>query len=196
MFDAQRSQLSRAADYNSTFGERYPGSILTLTDNFIHGVWLLGNDYQGSGFYGAYPPAYLKRISTLFQEPGMRVLHLFSGSLPKSRLYTRFDLIYKADIKGNAEELSRFFKPKSFDVIYADTPYSKAAAARYGTPLPHRRLVLEECARILVRGGFVVWLDTVWPMISKTKLQLVGTIAILRSSNHVVRAVFLFRKPL
>ena len=196
MFDPKYTLVARMMGYNAGFGSRYPGSTLYLSNGFLHGVWILGNNYKGSGFYGSYPPQYLARISTLFPDTPERLLHLFSGSLPKSKVYIRLDLVQKADLQGHAEELSKHFKPSSLDVICADPPYSKQAAARYGTPLPNRRMVLEQCAKVLRPGGFVVWLDTVWPMIAKVKLKLVGTIPILRSSNHVVRCVFMFQKPL
>lgn len=196
MFHPPSRLTYRAFHYNCTFGPKYPGSALSGTDRFIYGTWFLGNAYKGSGFFGAYPPEYLKRVAALFPDTPEQVLHLFSGSLPKSNRYVRFDIKQKADVQGNAEQLSKHFRSNSFDVIYADPPYSKEAAIRYGTPMPNRKKVLEQCAKVLRPGGFVLWLDTVWPMVAKTKLELVGTISLFRSSNHVVRATFLFRKPL
>lgn len=195
MFDPDYPLLNRMANYNAGYGTKYPGSALRLSNGIIFGVWFLGNNYRGSGFFGAYPPQYLARIGQLFPDTPTQVLHLFSGSLPKDKAYTRFDLVQKAEVQGDAEELTYFLPKSVFDLIYADPPYSKEAAKRYGTIMPNRRLVLEQCSEVLREGGFVVWLDTVWPIIAKTRLRLVGTIALLRSCNHVVRTAFLFQKP-
>lgn len=185
----------RAANYNQEF-RRYPGSALTVSPSgFISGVWLLGNSYKGSGFYGAYPPQYLKRVTALFPD-AKKVMHLFSGSLPRSEEYLCVDLKDSTGRRGvDAHYLSSQFQHKTFDLIYADPPYSKAAAARYGFPMINRRMVLQECAKVLQPGGYVVWLDTVWPMVAKNYLKLVGTIAILRSQNHIVRCCFIMQKP-
>ena len=168
------SPVDRAARYNWEF-RRYPGSMLTVSPSgFISGVWLLGNAYKGSGFFGAYPPQYLKRVSTLFPEAlEWAVMHLFSGSLPASDDYTRVDLRGRPDYVLDAHKLRTMFGRRSFNLIYADPPYSKEAAARYGLPMINRKRVLEQCAAILRPGGFVVWLDTVWPMIAKKHLVLV-----------------------
>ena len=188
----------RVALYNQTFGQRYPGSRLCVSPSeFISGVWILGNAYKGSGFFGSYPPQYLKRVSTLFPEAleWGAVMHLFSGSLPVSDDYTRVDLRGRPDYVLDAHKLRTMFGRRSFNLIYADPPYSKEAAARYGLPMINRKRVLEQCAAILRPGGFVVWLDTVWPMIAKKHLALVGAIGILRSQNHVGRFCFIMEKP-
>lgn len=196
MFNPKCSLMSRMMGYNATFGDKYPGSALFLSNGMLHGTWFLGNNYRGNGFYGSYPPQYLKRWETLFPDTPNKLLHLFSGHLPKSKAYTRFDLVQKADIKGNAEELAKHFDEDELDVIYADPPYSKEAAVKYGVKMPNRHRVMDQCYTVLRPGGFVIWLDTVWPMVAKTKLKLVGAVGIFRSSNHVIRGSMLWQKPL
>ncbi len=188
------SLSSRAMFYNTAFS-RYPGSRLYApSDKSISGVWALGNNYKGSGFYGAYPPEYLKRVMALFPD-ATRVMHLFSGSLPPGN-YTRVDINknFNPDRVTDANHLSWDCPLSRYDLIIADPPYTKADAARYNTPMINRKRVLEECSKVLKPGGFVVWLDTVWPMIAKKHLKLVGTIGILRSQNHRVRFTFIMRK--
>lgn len=183
----------RALKYKVEFA-RYPDSFLQVGKyGFLSGVWMLGNNYKGSGFYGAYPPQYVKRVMALFPD-AKKIMHLFSGSLPPGD-YVRVDSTTRADTIADAHVLSKSFKPQSFDLIMADPPYTKADAARYGTPMIHRKRVLEQCSLILKPGGFVVWLDTVWPMIHKKHLVLVGAIGILRSQNHRVRFAFIMQKP-
>jgi SAM-dependent methyltransferase len=185
----------RAQLYNKTWGVRYPDSRLRVADPLtdkLYGVWFLGNTYRtGKSLYGAYPYGYLPRITTLFPDC-KSVLHLFSGSLLRGP-YVRFDIKNKADVQGDAHELGLYFLPE-FDLIYADPPYHKQAAAIYGTPMPNRAKVMRECYKVLKPGGFVVWLDTVWPIARKDQLKLVGCIPIIRSQNHVLRAAFISQR--
>jgi hypothetical protein len=178
---------------NGTMGRRYPDSHLWVRTRIL-GIWLLGNDYRSrSGYYGSYPPQYLARVTTLFPD-SKKVLHLFSGSLPAGD-YVRFDLNDQADVQGDAHHLQQYFEPAAFDCIYADPPYSKEHAKRYGTPMVNRKKVLNGCSHILQPGGFVIWLDTVWPQVANARLEQVGTINVLRSQNHVVRNIFISQKP-
>lgn len=161
---------------------------------WLSGIWILGNDYRNATtYYGAYPPNYLRRVMAMFPD-AQKVLHLFSGSLPPGP-YTRFDLEGRdADVVGDAHQLSKHFAPASFDLILSDPPYSSEDANHYGTPMIHRNKVLHECVKVLQPGGFIVWLDQVLPMFKKTELLLCGAIGVVRSTNHRVRAVFIFKK--
>jgi SAM-dependent methyltransferase len=185
----------RAELYNASWGKRYPGSCLRVANGTLSGLWQLGNDYRNrTPYYGAYPPRYLARVSTLFPDV-TKVLHLFSGSLPASQGYVRFDLVAEADVKGDAHHLRDYFEPDSFDVIYADPPYNAKAAERYGTPMVNRLKVLNSCFDVLQPGGHLVWLDTRQPQVRKTRLKLVGAIGIWRSQNHDYRGVAILQKP-
>ena len=81
-----------------------------------------------------------------------------------------------------------------FSLILADPPYSEEDAKRYGTPMVNRNTALKEATKILKPGGNLVWLDQVWPMFRKAELRLWGVIGVIRSTNHRVRAVFIFEK--
>lgn len=138
----------------------------------------------------------MKRISSLFPDKN-KILHLFSGSLPPGD-YTRFDIALndqaQYDVKGDAQKLSNYFPPNSFDIIYADPPYSQLDAEKYQCDMPNRFKVVQECYKVLEPGGFLVWLDEVLPMYRKKEFGRVGEIMITRSTNHRVRAVFIFQK--
>src|SRR5262249_17532016 len=158
-------------------------SQLHASTRWLSGTWVLGNDYRGSGYYGAYPPAYLSRIETLF--PDQRdVLHLFAGSLPRAASRHRVTVDLRRvpgvipGVQADAPALP--FLPASFDVCYCDPPYSAADAARYETPLPNRKAVLLELHRVIRPGGFLVWMDTVLPMYRKTMWQWCGAITLWR----------------
>ena len=181
----------RVASYNQSF-PNYPS--MWYDKEWMLGVWNIGNNYEGSGYYGSYPPSYLKRIGALFPDR-KKVLHLFSGSLPPGD-YIRFDRrpIMKPDICGEAADLLTLFEPNSFDIIYADPPYSEADAHCYGTTLINRNRVVADCFKLLELGGFLCWMDQVLPMYSRKEFKRVGEILITRSTNHRVRAVFIFQK--
>lgn len=169
-------------------------------ERWIDGIWVLGNNYQGTGYYGSYPPTYLRRIEALFPD-AKRVLHLFSGSLPRSSRYTRFDYIEDTDIRGDAEILEKYFQKESFDLIIADPPYSDTDAIKYGFPDCEKpkqninvRRVFEGAHYILELGGFLIWLDIRNPMFSKLEWNLCGLFGIVGSTNHRFRVTTVYEK--
>lgn len=179
----------RAELYNKAFPHFPP---LRADDNWIDGMWVLGNNYKSTGFYGAYPPQLLKRMETLFPDKS-RILHLFSGSIPPGP-YTRFDLTQPADKQGDAETLATHFPSASFNLIYADPPYTTHDAEKYGTPLVNKKRVVSQCAAVLQQGGFLVWLDQALPIHAREEFKLCGLIGVVRSTNHRYRIVTIFRK--
>lgn len=177
-----------------------------VSSRWISATWIMGNNYQGSGYYGAYPPSYIKRIYALYPEKGA-ILHLFSGSLKKldishpSARVDRLDINPKcrpeilADIsKAAAYRLVQQRRPFGYDRIFADPPYSKQDAENYGTPLCNKRVVLEQCYKMLKPGGHLIWMDQSVPMYAKKFWHWYGVISIYRSTNHRVRGVMLFQK--
>ena len=186
----------RAERYDEAFPQ-FPGSHLRVDGGKLYGNWMGGQNYQNATrLYGAYPPSYLPRMQALFPDKE-RVLHLFSGSLPPGD-YVRFDLMRDdqrdPDVQGDAHELSQLFSTGKFDLIYADPPYSTEDAKHYGTPMVKRKKVLEQCHDVLEPGGWVVWLDQVWPMFSKKLFTFRGFVSLVRSTNHRVRAAFFFER--
>jgi len=184
----------RAENYNKTF-EGY-SRPLQASDQWLWGVWIIGNNYSDkSRYYGEYPPGYLDRVMSLFPDiEDNEILHLFSGSLSESVKGIRFDINpeLKPDIVGDAEKLSEFlsFSPR---LIIADPPYSEEDTNHYGICMVNRNKVVQECAKVLKPGGFLVWLDQVIPMYRREELELVGTI-VIRSTNHRVKMVFILQK--
>jgi hypothetical protein len=73
--------VDRIGNYERATG--FPESLF-LAGDYVVGTWIMGNDYRiKSGFYGGYPPTYLRRIKALFPDKG-RALHLFSGKVDLS----------------------------------------------------------------------------------------------------------------
>jgi len=185
------SLAARAARYNLAHPDWPP---LHVSGRWLYGIWMLGNDYRGSGFYGSYPPGYLRRVMTMFPDvDAARVLHLFSGALPPDTPGTRLDIQGEADIIGDAHRLSEC-APGPWDLILADPPYSCEDSVHYGTPMVDRNRVVRECAKVIAPGGWLVWLDQVWPMFRKDALHFCGTIGVFRSTNHRYRMVGLFER--
>jgi SAM-dependent methyltransferase len=187
------SLIDRAKSYNIVF-PNYPP--LAYTDRWIYGIWMIGNNYQSKqNFYGEYPPTYLARVMSMFPDVE-DILHLFSGSLEYTMKGTNFDINQNLnpDVVGDANHLSNYFLPDTFDLIMADPPYSNEDAEHYGTPMVNRNKVLSECYKVLKPEGFICWLDQVLPMYRKVELLLVGTIGIIRSTNHRFRVLCIFQK--
>jgi hypothetical protein len=184
--------IELAETYNKAFPQ-FPDSHLIPSERWLRGVWTLGNDYRNAtSLYGAYPPAYLRRIDALL--PPERRLHAFSGSLPALPGSVRVDLVSSRgpDIAADVTKLP--FLDGYFRQVIADPPYSDTDAIRYGTPMVDRRKALSELARVTARGGILVWLDTVLPMFAKRDWHWFGSICVIRSTNHRVRLVSLFEK--
>lgn len=186
--------------YNeSEFGIKYPSSRFMINDRWISATWVPGNNYKGSGYYGAYPPSYLDRVYTMFPDV-YDILHLFSGSLTAEGVkhaqadVWRMDINPKCDpdIVGNCEDTG--LEPSSVDMIMADPPYSIMDAKNYGHPLANRKKVFDECHRLLVPGGSLVWLDQSQPMHRKAEWKWVGIASIYRSGNHRVRGAFFYER--
>jgi len=179
----------RVKAYNETFSS-FPK--LFTSNRWIVGMWVIGNYYRNQNdYYGCYPHSYLKRMKSMFPDC-KKILHLFSGSVQQDDTFD-INSKYSPTYVGDAHLLSNIVK-KKYDLIFADPPYSNEDAKHYGTPMINRNVVVGECAKILESGGFLVWLDQVFPMYRKKELELVGIIGLVISTNHRVRMSFVFRK--
>jgi SAM-dependent methyltransferase len=187
--------VDRAQLYNDAFPDYPP---LVTHGRWLYGNWTMGQDYRGSGFYGAYPPSYLKRIRALFPEMDTaNVMHLFSGSLQQNKVRgvlvdIKMDDGRDPSVVADARLLP--FAPDTFDLVIADTPYSAAHAVRYGTSMPSRAQVFRSVAEVVKPGGHIVWIDTKHPMHSKTQWRWWGAIHVIRSTNHDYRGVTMFER--
>lgn len=185
------SLFDRANLFSAKFPDAPP---LQYHEGVLYGFWFLGGS-RHSSFYGSYHLNYLKRIESMFPD-AQKIVHLFSGSLPPSKRYTRVGMGEgeKPDIVGNAEQLASFlpFKP---DLVYADPPYSTEDAEHYKTGMVNSGRVIKEVAVVLQRGGYLVWLDQALPVFSNEELRLVALIGYIRSTNNRFRCVSIFKKP-
>jgi len=194
------SLAERCASYQAAFPQ-FPDSwpYVSPTGRWLLATWMLGQNYRGSGYYGAYPPGYLARVRALFPDiPQPAWLHLFSGSLQPDVPGTRVDIrapglgVIAPTIRANARRLP--FVDGQWTLTCADPPYTKDDAKRYATPAVNKPAVMRELARCTAPGGFLLWLDTSLPQYRKDQWEHFGLITVQRSTNHRYRGVALFRR--
>ena len=85
------------------------------------------------------------------------------------------------------------FEPNTFPIIYADPPYTKTDAAKYGYKMPNNRLVLRSIREVATDDAILVWLDTKVPIFSKDYWEMKGMISLFTGTNRVVRAITIFQ---
>lgn len=189
----QLTLSDRAQAYQEAF-PKYP--CMVVDKGWLMGVWVLGNMYKRtSGYYGAFPGNFLRRALSMFPDR-TRTLHLFSGTLIAGPGEVTVDCqttdLVKPMVEANAKNLP--FPNGSFDFVLADPPYSTIDASKYGTPMPSRRHVMVELARVVEPGGMVAWLDTVRPMYRAAEWTQVGGVMVLVSTNTRTRCLSIFQR--
>lgn len=185
----------RIENYTKQTG--FPRSLFIAEDDRVVGTWIMGNDYRvKSGYYGGYPATYLNRIFALFPDK-TKVLHLFAGKVDRTIGPVNHTFDVNTDLnptyQGDATDLSQIVPLKDYDLILADPPYSEEDSEHYGVPLASRNKVMSELEST-APGTHVVWLDQAWPMYRKDMFDLEGVIGLVRSTNHRVRMVFIYRR--
>lgn len=187
---------ARAALYNSAFPQFPPVHVVGTADGGerIESLWIMGNNYRTSGYYGAYPHGYLARVMSMFPD-AHDVLHVPSGSIQPGP-YLRIDIRPEVnpDIVGDCHDIKALVCDRRFDLVLMDIPYSSEDAEHYGRPMVNRNRVLASALEVTRPGGWVVCLDQVLPMWRKADARLVMAIGMVKSTNHRVRGVFGFRK--
>lgn len=180
------------ADRIARFAAKFPKDWpLACDGEKIHGIWWLGEaQVTNPAYYGSYPAGYLERAMSLFPD-AQRVLHVFSGSLPKGD-YVRFDA-KNADVNGDAHQLSRHIAPRTFDLVLADPPYGIEDAQRYGIPMVRRDVVLGEVEKVIEPGGFLVWLDRMRPAAGRG-LAVCGVVGIIWKPDRSFRIATIFQR--
>ena len=189
------SLQERATLYNETFPQYSKFAWLQASDYWLWGIWSIGNNYRGSGYYGSFPPRFLDRVMSMFPD-AENILHLFSGSLTNEVRGLRFDINSEnnPDLVGDAHYLSEVDFNGKFDLIIADPPYSDEDALHYGTPMVHRNKVVKECFKVLEIGGYLLWLDQTLPMYRKDEALRCISIGVERSTNHRFRQLIGWKK--
>lgn len=173
----------------------FPHSAVQIHEGRLYGVWVVGNDYRAKrGYYGEYPPSYLRRIRSLLSGDH-RILHLFAGSVEPLPGEVTFDVnpSLGVGVVGDAAKLSMYFS-EPFDLILADPPYSPKDAEKYGVKMVASATVTRECAKILTPGGLLVWLSTRKPMYKNDQWELAGLVLLDSGTNRLFRGVTFLRR--
>ena len=198
----------RAAYYNETFPERPP---LAANADWVTGTWCIGACYKNPNpLYGAYPRGYLERVHSMFPD-AEKVLHVFSGGLKQRDAWlaaTLFNGCHDTQVdlvdcmgpedgryptwQGPVEYLPSVWAGR-FDLVLADPPYSAADAVKYDVKMPKITNVMRELRRVTAKAGNLVWLDQKWPQHRKTDWKTWGHIGLVRSTNHRMRLVTMFK---
>ena len=174
--------------------ERKIGQTPPLWDGGkIYGIFMLGNDYSGSGYYGSYPGNYMERMLALFPETPR--LHLFSGEVTDPEAFcVDFDPETPADLNMEIEKYLTQEEPNTFETIFADPPYSKDEAENYNAPYPNKRNCMKGCGKVLRPGGYLIWLDQRRPIWAKKDgFEWAGCIGVDCGSNRIARFATILR---
>jgi hypothetical protein len=185
-------------NYNKNRGIYSP---LIEHNGIVCGYWLCGQDYHNkTGYYGAYPPSYLKRIKLLFplDFPCSMMMHLFSGKVERGiwncEVLVDSNPELNPTIVHDAETISEISDKPAFDLVLADPPYNNNHT-KYGTKKVNKKKVIRECSKILNMNGYLVWLDTSIPIWAKADgWKLRGTIGLNQSTNHLTRTITILQK--
>lgn len=200
--DDNKPELLTLEDRVRIHNTKFPKwSKIHIHNNLIYGFWLIGAWYneaslRGISFYGSYPPHYLERIMSLFPDC-RRILHLFSGVVEKRyEGEITFDINpeNKSDVVGDVRNLLSYFNKDEFDLILADPPYEEKDFEIYGNEPFSKPTVIRDCYKITRQSGFLVWLDTRFPMFSRRYWNVIGTIGLVQSTNHRVRMITIFQR--
>lgn len=159
---------------------------------WVTGQWLCSTKFKPASYWGQYPATFLDRIMTMF--PTERLLHLCSGhSHIKGALNIDVLPVPSISVQADAEALP--LRDESFAVVLIDPPYSEEDAQRYGVKrLIRSTAVLAEMWRVLVPGGYVVWLDERYPSYRRKNWELCGLIGVVTGFERRARFVSIFRK--
>jgi hypothetical protein len=173
----------------------FPRSLFVDPGGYLVGMMILGNDYRvKSGFYGGFPPTFLRRLRAIFYEK-KNAVHLFSGKVNLAEFAgttVDIDPALQPDFVDDAQSLLGV-PLEQFDLAICDPPYSVEDASHYQTSMVHRNLVMRALQRLPV-GAHVAWLDQVLPMWRSDAFALRGVIGIVKSSNHRFRCLSIFER--
>ena len=160
-------------------------------NGWVHGTWYCGTKWKPSSYWGQFPGNFLDRIMVMF--PTERMLHLCSGhAYVKGAVNVDILPTPARDIQADAAALP--FAEGSFAVVLIDPPYSEEDSVRYGV----KRLVssvdvLRESQRVLVPGGYLLWLDERYPSYRRKDWHLVGVIGVVTGFERRVRLLSIFK---
>ena len=172
---------------------KYPPTI--WSHDWIYGLWYCGTSFQKSIYYGQFPSTFVKRVTTAFPTDQFRFLHICSGRCHiEGAINVDIHNLPEVDLVANVERLP--LQDNRFDVCLIDPPYSEQDADRYKVKrLINSRKTMAEAKRVLVPGGWLLWLDEKYPSYRRKEWQLKGLIGIVTGFERRTRVLSMWRKP-
>ena len=164
------------------------------SDELVTDMWRTGPPPR-SGQFQRYPGRFWFNFKKHYPLNGLRVLHMFSGSLdwgdttdirPESgaTIIAPYDRLPIADA--------------SYDLVVADPPYNRGFASEWTThskDLPRPKTILHEAARVTKKGGIIAILHIILiPAYKTAHVRRIGLHAILCGENNAVRLLNVFRR--
>ncbi len=159
---------------------------------WIHGTWYCGTKWKPSSYWGQFPGQFLQRVNVMF--PVERMLHLCAGHEHiQGALNVDMMPVPSIDVQADVENLP--LADSSFAVALIDPPYSDEDAKRYGVSrLISAPRVLKSVHRVLVPGGYLLWLDERYPAYRRRDWTLVGLIGIVTGFERRTRVLSFLRR--
>lgn len=158
---------------------------------WIHGTWYCGTKSKAASYWGQFPGNLLARFQVMF--PTERLLHLCSGHTYIDGA-VNLDIMPTPAVDVQADAAALPFRDDSFAVVLIDPPYSTEDSQRYGV----RRLIstvgtLREAHRVLVPGGYLVWLDERYPSFRRAQWEMMGLVGVVTGFERRSRLLSFFR---
>jgi hypothetical protein len=192
---AMRDDITWAERLDRYEAAGFSRSLFLDPAGYLVGTMIMGNDYRvKSGFYGGFPPTFLRRLRALFFEK-QNALHLFSGKVDLAA-FPGATCDINADLSptyvDDAQDLLNV-PLEQFDLVVADPPYSVEDCDHYKTSMVKRNAVMRALQRLPI-GAHICWLDQVLPMWRSDSFSLRGVVGVVKSSNHRFRCLAIFER--
>jgi SAM-dependent methyltransferase len=158
-------------------------------------------------YKGSYPNGFLRRVDALMEvQEGMRMLHLFSGSIQGREDEDTMDISPDNLPTFVADARERFPMPAGcYDIVMADPPYDmveqgtgKTVTIDYSDKLWKTETVkpycwVNEAIRVLKPGGFLLVLHHLVYITPKNTTRA-GVVSVTCGPNTRIRCLSIFRK--
>lgn len=165
-----------------------------MEEPLVMDMWRTGPP-PASGQRQRYPSRFWHNFKRVYPVEGLKVLHMFSGSMDWG-VTTDIRPETGADIIAPYNNLP--IKDETFDIVVADPAYNKGFASEWTThskDLPKPKWILVEASRVTKVGGIIAILHIiVIPAYKVASVRCIGRHGILCGPNNAIRLLNVFRK--
>lgn len=186
-FAGSRSRKSRRGINVGDTGPK-PPPVLVLSDD------LVDPDEMPSLVFGQFPTSLIPKLLPWLQCDRHEVLHVCSGSLRPGegiRVDIREDA--KPDIIADGRHMP-MIRTGSIKAVMVDPPYTEHYARDlYGVEYPRPKHLLTEAARVVRRGGRIVFVHYIVPKPVRGT-RMLKTFGLSTGFNYPIRAVSIYER--